>query len=144
MTKRTAKFTLMLAGILSAANFSFSDALLAHGPGGHGEVYIEPKRDPVETLTGEVLSLPCYLKHGALTRSYERCARSPLSKKYFSAALLTAEGALYLLVMDHEEAFNAVRKLLSKQVMVRGRKVERGVLQAIVLRSINNIEKSKK
>lgn len=142
MTKR--KANLMLAGILSVTNFIFSNALFAHGPGGHGEVYMEPESDPIETVTGKVLSLSCYLKHGDSTSNYERCSRSPLAKKYFSAALLTAEGTLYILVMDHKEAFMAVGKLVSKQAVVRGRKVERGNIQALVLQSIKGIKKLKK
>ena len=64
MTKPNSKLTWMLAGILSAAIFYFPVAAFAH-MGGHGDFLREPEKDPIETVTGEVLSLSCYLKYGA-------------------------------------------------------------------------------
>ena len=146
MIMRNARLSWMLVGILSAVNICVPTRLFAHAEGhGDPEDYLaELKKDPIETVTGRVLSLSCYLQHGASSLNYERCSRSPLAKKYFSAALLTPEGDLYLLVMDHENAFRAVKKLLSKKAAARGRIVERDGIEVLILRSIKKIATEKK
>lgn len=139
------RWVLMVAAILSVVNISLPGGVSGHA-GGHGnpeDILLGLKRASQETLTGRVLSLPCYLKHGETSLNYLRCSRSPLAKRYISAALLTPEGDLYLLVMDHEDAFKAVAKLISKNVTARGRIVEKNGVDALLLSSIKKTVESK-
>ena len=143
MTKRGIVLTSMMVGVLAAMSLGFPRSLAAHGPGGHGEPHKERKKVPLATVSGEVLSLPCYLKHGASGKSYEKCSESALAMKYISAALMTSDGTLYFLVMDHEDAFKAVRKLVSMEAVAKGRAVKQGDVRGLVLQSIKRVETKK-
>ncbi|OGR89512.1 MAG: hypothetical protein A3J74_02270 [Elusimicrobia bacterium RIFCSPHIGHO2_02_FULL_57_9] len=90
------------------------------------------------TIAGEVLDLYCYLGHGATGREHKKCAKQCLLEKHVSAGLLSADGAVYLLVSDHkhEKAFAAVGRLAAEQVKVTGVKAVKGGLQAILVHKI--------
>jgi hypothetical protein len=135
MSKRKRKLSTLFAGLLSAAILGVQAPSTAH-MGGHDELSKEMERDPVESVQGIVLSLPCYLQYGKSGEAYERCEKSPLAQEFLSTTLLTNDGTSFLVIMDHPDAFTAVRKLLSARVLAIGRVVERGHLKAIVLRSI--------
>ena len=93
-----------------------------------------------DTLTGEVLDLACYMGHEAKGGEHRACATKCLLKGV-APGLLTADGAVYLLVEDHkyEKVFKAISGLAAEQVQVTGKKVTRGGLQVVIVTSVKKI-----
>lgn len=94
------------------------------------------------TVTGEVLDMDCYMGHGGSGKEHKTCAQACLTKKGSAAGLLSADGAVYLLVADHsrEKEYLPVRKLGGEQVKVTGKVQSKGGVQALV---VEKVEKAK-
>ncbi len=92
------------------------------------------------TLTGEVLDLSCYMGHGAKGAEHQSCANKCLLEGS-APGLLTDDGAVYLLVKDHnqEKAFESVPGLAAARVTVTGKKTVKGGLQALLVEKIRKI-----
>ncbi len=129
----------MIAGCLLVVAVS----AYAHNGHEHGATKTKAvvKETVTTTMTGEVLDLACYLGHDAKGKEHKKCAGSCLLEKHVSAGLLTAEGAVYLLVQDHnnEEAFEPVSKMAAEQVKVTGKKIVKGGLQAILVEKVEKV-----
>jgi hypothetical protein len=84
------------------------------------------------TLKGEVVCLGCYLGHGAKGADHKACATKCLAEG-MPFGLLTAEGKLYLLTMNHDDpdAFNKCKTLAAETVAVSGTMVQRNGMTAV-------------
>jgi hypothetical protein len=84
------------------------------------------------SLRGEIVDLGCYLGHGAKGPNHKGCATKCIAGG-MPMGLLTADGKLYLLTMDHENAdpFNQCKGLAAQTVEVGGTVVARNGLLAL-------------
>ncbi len=84
------------------------------------------------TLKGEVVCLGCYLGHGAKGADHKSCATKCLSEG-MPFGLLTAEGKLYLLTMNHDnpDAFNKCKAMAAETVAASGTVVQRNGMVAL-------------
>ena len=78
-----------------------------------------PKEE--KTVQGEVLDLGCYLAHDGKGPDHAGCAQMCL-KSGQPMGLLTADGTVYILTADHEDAkpYNQAKEFGGKKVEVRG------------------------
>lgn len=84
------------------------------------------------TLKGEVVDLGCYLGHGARGADHKACATKCIAGG-MPFGLLTAEGKLYLLTMNHDnpDAYNKCKDLAAETVVVTGAVMQRNGLMAV-------------
>lgn len=87
---------------------------------------------PARSLTGEIVDTGCYLGHGAKGADHTSCAQKCLDGG-MPAGLLTPDGTVYLLTMNHDnaDAYNQARKMAAQTVTVTGPLVEKGGMKAI-------------
>jgi len=74
-----------------------------------------------QTVTGEILDMSCYLGHGAHGEKHRKCAQTCLDSGG-PMGLLTADGKVYLLVLDHDkmEVYQSLQKKAADTVTVTG------------------------
>jgi hypothetical protein len=84
------------------------------------------------TLRGEIVDTGCYLAHGARGEKHKGCANKCIANG-MPMGLLTADGALYLLTLDHDDAdpFNHAKELTAQTVEVTGTVLSRSGMKAI-------------
>jgi len=85
-----------------------------------------------KTLKGELVDTGCYLGHEAKGEKHISCATKCIANG-MPMGLLTADGKLFLITMDHENAdpYNALKNMAGKQVEVTGVVSERGGMRGI-------------
>ncbi len=96
------------------------------------------KKDPAETVTGEVVDVSCYLAHGAKGEGHAKCAEA-CAKLGGELGILTSDGKLYvsLLTDDHKSGPNArLMKYIAKQVTVTGEVHSGAGVNGIVVQSV--------
>jgi hypothetical protein len=88
--------------------------------------------DTPATLTGEVVDTGCYLGHGARGEKHVSCATKCINNG-MPMGLLTADGTLYLITLDHENAdpYNQLKTMAGKTVTVTGSISSRGGMKGI-------------
>jgi hypothetical protein len=76
---------------------------------------------PAKNVTGEVVDMGCYLGHEAHGAKHIACATKCISNG-MPMGLLTADGSLYLLTLDHDNAdpYNKLKSMAGKTVTVTG------------------------
>ncbi len=82
------------------------------------------------TVKGEIVDMGCYLGHGARGADHKSCATKCIAGG-MPMGLLTAQGKLYLLTMNHDNAdpFNKCKDMAAETVDVTGTLAQRnGVL----------------
>jgi len=93
----------------------------------------------LETLTGEVVDMACYVVHPATSRgnSHRECADTCL-KKGMPMGLVTADKQLYLLLEDHEnpKAYGQIKEKAAETISVEGTKVNEGGVQGFVVETL--------
>lgn len=84
------------------------------------------------TLKGEVVDLGCYLGHGARGADHKGCATKCIASG-MPFGLLTADGKLYLLTMNHDnpDPYNRCKELAAETVVVSGAVMQRNGLMAV-------------
>jgi len=89
------------------------------------------------TLKGEIVDLGCYLGHGARGADHKSCATRCIANG-MPFGLLTAEGKLYLVTMDHDnpDPFNQCKSLAAETVVLSGPMVQRSGLMAVEVTSV--------
>jgi len=87
---------------------------------------------PAKTLTGEVVDTGCYLAHEAKGEKHVACATKCIAGG-MPMGLLTADGTLYLLTLDHDNAdpYNQLKTMAGKTVNVTGPLTARGGMKGI-------------
>lgn len=90
-----------------------------------------PKSRPA-TITGEVVDTGCYLAHGARGEKHFSCATKCIGNG-MPMGLLTADGRLYLLTLDHDnpDPYNKLKDMAGKNVAVTGSVIERSGMKGI-------------
>jgi hypothetical protein len=86
------------------------------------------------TITGEVISLDCYLKHEDRGEGHCDCAKRSLQRGE-PPGLLTPQGVVFLLLAD-EEKRRRLAELAARDADIHGPVLRKGGLQSIVVRSI--------
>jgi len=89
------------------------------------------------TVSGELVDLGCYLGHGAKGASHKDCATKCIAGG-MPMGVLTKEGALYLLVMSHDNAepYTKAKDMAAEEVKVTGPVSKRSGMQAIEVDAI--------
>ena len=90
------------------------------------------KADAAKTLTGELVDTGCYLGHGARGEKHVECATKCISGG-MPMGLLTSDGTLYLLTMNHDNAdpYNELKTMAGKMVSVTGMVMTRSGMKGI-------------
>ena len=85
-----------------------------------------------KTVTGEVVDMGCYLGHAARGEKHISCATKCLAQG-MPMGLLTSNGTLYLVTLDHDNAdpYNSLKDLAGKNVTVTGELLARSGMKAI-------------
>ena len=86
----------------------------------------------LQTVTGEVVDLSCYLDHKAKGPSHKQCAIS-CAKKGLPMGILTKNNSLYLVLENHDNAsaYKETTKHAAETVIVKGKVYNLGGIQAI-------------
>ncbi len=84
------------------------------------------------TLKGEIVDTGCYLGHGARGEKHKACATKCISGG-MPMGLLTSDGTLYLLTLDHTNAdpYNQAKDMAAQMVEVTGTVMSRSGMKAI-------------
>lgn len=119
---------IVLATVVAVAGFTFAVAQAADKA--------ESKEMKPTTMTGEIVDLGCYLGHGAHGAKHEQCAAKCIANG-MPMGLLTADGGLYLLTMDHANAdpFNHTKDWAAKQVKITGQESDRDGMKSLEVSS---------
>src|SRR5262245_9215525 len=83
-------------------------------------------------ITGEVVDMGCWLGHAARGEKHVSCATKCLNQG-MPMGLLTSNGTLYLVTLDHDNAdpYNSMKSMAGKQVTVTGALLTRSGMKAI-------------
>ena len=83
-------------------------------------------------ITGEVVDMGCWLGHAARGEKHVSCATKCLNQG-MPMGLLTSNGTLYLVTLDHDNAdpFNGLKDMAGKNVTVTGELLTRSGTKAI-------------
>ena len=89
------------------------------------------------TVTGEVVDTGCYLGHESHGESHVECAAKCISNG-MPMGLLTKEGKLYLLTLNHDnpDPYNQLKDMAGKNVSVTGLVMERNGMKGIDVSSV--------
>jgi hypothetical protein len=85
-----------------------------------------------KSITGEVVDTGCYLGHAARGEKHISCATKCLNQG-MPMGLLTSNGTLYLVTLDHDNAdpYNHLKTMAGKTVTVTGELMTRSGMKAI-------------
>lgn len=85
-----------------------------------------------KSVTGEVVDTGCYLGHAARGDKHISCATKCLNQG-MPMGLLTSNGTLYLVTLDHDNAdpYNQLKTMVAKNVTVTGALLTRSGMKAI-------------
>lgn len=92
------------------------------------------------TVKGEVIDLACYLYHGQRGPEHKACAVL-CARKGVPMGVLTESGDVYLLVDDHQNSdpYDATKKLSGGNAEIKGKKVSKGGMTAIVVEEVKGL-----
>jgi hypothetical protein len=118
----------MIRKLLLIAIVALSTVALAAA----AEVATKKPAPPPATLTGELVDTGCYLAHGARGEKHIDCATKCISGG-MPMGLLTADGKLYLITLDHDnpDPYNKLKDMAGKNVSVTGVVSTRSGMQGI-------------
>jgi len=85
-----------------------------------------------KTITGELVDMGCWLGHAARGEKHISCATKCLSQG-MPMGLLTSNGTLYLVTLDHDNAdpYNSLKEKAGKNVSITGSLLSRSGMKAI-------------
>ena len=85
-----------------------------------------------KSVTGEVVDMGCWLGHAARGEKHVSCATKCLDQG-MPMGLLTSNGTLYLVTLDHDNAdpYNRLKSMAGKNVTVTGELLARSGTKAI-------------
>jgi len=91
-------------------------------------------------VTGEIVDTGCYLGHAARGAQHAECAMKCVNGG-MPMGLLTANGAVYLITMNHDnpDAFNKLKTMVGKTVAVTGAVMTRGGMKGIDVTSFKPV-----
>ena len=85
-----------------------------------------------KTVTGEIVDMGCYLGHAASGQGHVSCATKCLNQG-MPMGLLTSNGTLYLVTLDHDNAdpYNSLKTMAGKMVTVTGPVLSRNGMKGL-------------
>lgn len=88
------------------------------------------------SLKGEVVDMACFMSHDGKSEKHD-CAKACLMNGV-PAGLLGADGSITLLLEDHgaKKAFNTLKELGGKQAEVKGKKVVKAGVTALLVTEV--------
>lgn len=109
------------------AFLTFSIPAVAHE--GH---HLPGEKAVTKTVTGEVVDMGCWLGHAARGKDHISCATKCLNQG-MPVGLLTSNGTLYLVTLDHDNAdpYNSLKDMAGKDVSITGELLSRSGVKAI-------------
>ena len=110
----------------------FAGAALAHQAGSTAKVASTSAAPKQVTLKGEIVDTGCFLAHGARGEKHKGCANKCIANG-MPMGLLTSDGTLYLLTLDHDNAdpYNQAKDMSAQTVEVTGTVLARNGMKAI-------------
>lgn len=86
----------------------------------------------VSNVTGEIVDTGCYMEHGAMGEKHASCATKCIAGG-MPMGLLTENGTLYLITMNHDnpDAYNKLKEMAAKKVVLTGMTAERSGMKSI-------------
>jgi len=98
----------------------------------HEGHHVPGEKVVTKTITGEVVDMGCWLGHAARGEKHISCATKCLNQG-MPMGLLTSNGTLYLVTLDHDNAdpYNSLKSMAGKQVTVTGELLTRSGAKAI-------------
>jgi hypothetical protein len=87
---------------------------------------------PAKSVTGEVVDMGCYLAHEAHGEKHVACGTKCVAGG-MPMGLLTADGGLYLITLNHDNAdpYNKLKGMVGKTVTLTGSVNERGGMKGL-------------
>jgi len=112
---------------LAAAVLGISVPAIAHE--GH---HMPGEKAVTKTITGEVVDMGCWLGHAARGADHISCATKCLNNG-MPMGLLTSNGTLYLVTLDHDNAdpYVSLKDMAGKNVSITGELLSRSGMKAI-------------
>ena len=109
------------------AALSWSASAIAHE--GH---HMPGEKAVTKTVTGEIVDMGCWLGHAARGKEHISCATKCLNQG-MPIGLLTNNGTLYLVTLDHDNAdpYNSLKDMAGKDVSITGEFLSRSGVKAI-------------
>ena len=126
--------TVLTAGLLALAT-TRGMAHEAH-PAGHSIGAHTKAAGGPRTITGELVDTGCYMAHSGHGEKHIPCATKCIANG-MPMGLLTSDGTVYLLTMDHDnvDPYNDLKTMAGKMVSVTGTMVARGGLKGLEVTS---------
>ena len=117
---------------LTVLAFSLALMITALPAIAHQGHHVAGEKVVTKTITGEVVDMGCYLGHAARGEKHVSCATKCLNQG-MPMGLLTSNGTLYLVTLDHDNAdpFNGLKDMAGKNVTVTGELLTRSGTKAI-------------
>jgi hypothetical protein len=123
---------IILSALATAIALSLAVPILAHE-----DHTMNGRKAVTKTVTGEVVDMGCWLGHAARGEKHVECATKCLAEG-MPMGLLTSNGTLYLVTLDHDNAdpYNRLKDMAGKTVSVTGGLLSRSGMNAIEATSI--------
>ena len=117
---------------LTVLAFSLALMITALPAIAHQGHHVAGEKVVTKTITGEVVDMGCYLGHAARGEKHVSCATKCLNQG-MPMGLLTSNGTLYLVTLDHDNAdpYNHLKSMAGKNVTVTGELLTRSGMKAI-------------
>ena len=98
-----------------------------------------PAARAADTVSGEVVDLACYLHNPSMHGSSHRKCAEMCAKKGIPMGLLTADGAVLVLLEDHDSPKPYAEALAkaAQTITVDGDKVTQGGLNGIIVEAVH-------
>jgi hypothetical protein len=116
----------LFAPVLFAGLLVMAGSVTAH------EMHSGAHEGAVKTLTGELVDTGCYLQHAAHGEKHVSCASKCIANG-MPMGLLTADGSLYLITLNHDngDPYNKLKDMAGKRVKVTGTVMVRNGMKGI-------------
>ena len=103
----------------------------------HEGQHMPAEKAVTKTITGEVVDMGCWLGHAARGEKHISCATKCLNQG-MPMGLLTSNGTLYLVTLDHDNAdpYNSLKDKAGKTVSITGELLTRSGMKGIEASSV--------
>ncbi|TMQ70357.1 MAG: hypothetical protein E6K80_08720 [Candidatus Eisenbacteria bacterium] len=111
---------------------TFAVACIAVPALAHEGHHMPGEKVVTKSITGEVVDMGCWLGHAARGKDHVSCATKCLNQG-MPLGLLTGNGTLYLVTLDHDNAdpYNKLKDMAGKDVSITGELLSRSGVKAI-------------
>lgn len=111
----------MLKRVLSVLALVSATLFAVHAFAATDHAKMKMGEGKASTMKGELVDMGCYLGHGAMGEKHMECATKCVANG-MPMGLLTADGKLYLLTLNHDngDAYNQCKTMMSQHVEVTG------------------------